>query len=120
MRPWTRRKLGVLTGAALLAAMRWRLARGHARPREVASDGGGATVARYLARTTGAIEIVLIEPKARYTTCFFSNLYLAGLRSIDSLSHGYGALAEHGGVTVVHETAVSIDPAAQAVGLANG
>ena len=99
-----------------------RLARGQARPRVIVIGGGvgGATVARYVAMTGNNIEVVLIEPKTRYTTCFFSNLYLAGLRSLESLSHGYEALAGRHGITVIHEAAVSIDPAAKAVGLATG
>ncbi len=122
MRRWTRRELGGLTGAALLAVTSFRLARGQARPRVIVIGGGvgGATVARYVAMTGNNIEVVLIEPKTRYTTCFFSNLYLAGLRSLESLSHGYEALAGRHGITVIHEAAVSIDPAAKAVGLATG
>ena len=81
---------------------------------------GGATVARYLASSTPAMDVTLVEPKERYITCFFSNLYLAGLRSLDSLSHGYQTLAEKYGITVVHESAVGIDPASHAVELQSG
>ncbi|MGF1610860.1 MAG: FCSD flavin-binding domain-containing protein, partial [Kiloniellales bacterium] len=53
-------------------------------------------------------------------TCFFSNLYLAGLRSLESLVQGYGALAAKHGVTVVHDRAAAIDPDRRSVRLASG
>ena len=115
MKTWTRREFGGLAGASLLAALGPKAARGQAKPRVVVIGGGigGATVARYLASGTPAIDVTLVEPKERYITCFFSNLYLAGLRSLDSLSHGYQALAEKYGITVIHESAAAIDPASQ-------
>ena len=64
--------------------------------------------------------MTLIEPRQTYTTCFFSNLYLAGLRPFESLAHGYEALTKRYGVTVVHDTASSIDAAAKTVALKNG
>ena len=105
MKAWTRREFGGLAGAALLAAIGHRMARSQAKARVVVIGGGvgGATVARYLAAGTEAIAVTLVEPKRRYITCFFSSLYLAGLRSLDSLSHGYETLAERG-ITVIHES----------------
>ncbi len=96
MKAWTRREFGGLAAAALLAAISHRKARSQAKARVVVIGGGvgGATVARYLAAGSEAIAVTLVEPKRRYITCFFSNLYLAGLRSLDSLSHGYETLAE--------------------------
>ena len=85
------------------------IAAGQAKPRVVVIGGGvgGATVAKYLAASAKTLEVSLIEPKARYTTCFFSNLYLAGLRSFKSLTHGYETLAERYGVNVIHDSAAS-------------
>ena len=107
---------------SLLAALGPKAARGQAKPRVVVIGGGigGSTVARYLASGTPAMDVTLVEPKERYITCFFSNLYLAGLRSLDSLSHGYQTLAEKYGIAVVHESAVGIDPASHAVELQSG
>ena len=79
---------------------------------------GGATAARYLA--IQGLHVTLIEPKDRYTTCFFSDLYLAGLRSLASRSHGYDALSHKYGIEVVHASATRIDPAAKTVELGNG
>ena len=96
MKPRTRREFGCLTGAMALAALGPRLAASEAKARVVVVGGGigGATIAKYLAATAPTIEVTLVEPKPHYTTCFFSNLYLAGLRSFESLTHGYETLAQ--------------------------
>ena len=122
MKTWTRREFASVAGVSLLAALGPKAARGQAKPRVVVIGGGvgGSTVARYLASNTPAMDVTLVEPKQRYITCFFSSLYLAGLRSLDSLSHGYQTLAEKYGIAVVHELAVEFDPASQAVELQSG
>ena len=122
VKTWTRREFVGLAGATLLAAHGPKAARGQAAPRVVVVGGGigGATVARYLAASTVPIDVTLVEPKERYITCFFSNLYLGGLRTLDSLSHGYEALAEKSGIKVIHEAATGIDPAAKTVELQSG
>jgi sulfide dehydrogenase [flavocytochrome c] flavoprotein chain len=119
---WTRRRFGCFAGAACLTALGQHVARSQARARVVVIGGGvgGATVAKYLAMNAATLDITLIEPKERYTTCFFSNLYLAGLRSFESLTHGYERLAQRYGVTVVHDSAAMIDPAAKSVMLESG
>ena len=122
MNCWTRRQFGCLAGAACLTALVPRVARGQAKSRVVVIGGGigGATVARYLAASTGTIEVTLVEPKLRYATCFFSSLYLAGMRSFESLTHGYERLAQRYGINVIHDTAVTIDPVAKTVALKGG
>lgn len=118
---WTRRKFGHLAGGSL-AALTARPARSASRARVVVIGGGiaGATVAKYLATSSAKPEVTLVEPKQRYTTCFFSNLYLAGIRSLESLIHGYEALAAGYGIKVVHDAAAAIDPVAKTVALAGG
>jgi sulfide dehydrogenase [flavocytochrome c] flavoprotein subunit len=118
----TRRKLGCLLGAACLPSLAPPSAQSEAKARVVVIGGGvgGATVAKYLAATAAELAVTLVEPKPRYTTCFFSNLYLAGLRSLDSLTHGYEALARRYGIAVIHEAAAAIDPEARTVRLQNG
>src|SRR6202008_3115357 len=81
---------------------------------------GGATAAKYLAKGSEKLDVILIEPKPRYTTCFFSNLYLAGLRSLESLTHGYETLAQRYGVNVVHDSVTAIDPVGKTVALERG
>ncbi len=122
MRCWTRRELGCLAGAACLAALPPRPARAGAKARVVVIGGGigGATVARYLALAAPAVAVTLVEPKQHYVTCFFSNLYLAGLRSFASLTHGYEALARLHGIKLVHDQATAIDPEKRSVRLSSG
>src|SRR6201987_4706925 len=109
MTGWTRRQFGCLAGAMSIAALRPQAARGQAKARVVVIGGGvgGATAAKYLAKSSEKIDATLVEPRARYTTCFFSNLYLAGLRSFDSLTHGYDALTQRHGIAVIHDSAVA-------------
>lgn len=122
MRPCTRRAFGCLAGATCVAALGAATARGQAKARVVVLGGGvgGATVAKYLALSASGLAVTLVEPKPHYTTCFFSNLYLAGLRSLASLTHGYEALAQQYGIKVVHDSAVAIDPVAKTVDLETG
>ena len=122
MKCWTRRKFGCFAGATCLAALVPRVARSQVAARVVVIGGGvgGATVAKYLAASATRIEVTLIEPKPRYTTCFFSNLYLAGLRSLESLTHGYETLAQRYGVNVVHDSVTAIDPVGKTVALESG
>ena len=121
MNCWTRRQFGCLAGAVCLTAIP-RVAKSLPKARVVVIGGGigGATVAKYLAMMGGTIEVTLVEPKPRYTTCFFSNLYLAGIRTLESLTHGYEALAQRYGVNVIHDFASAIDPVAKTVALKNG
>jgi len=122
MTSWTRRQFGCLAGAMCIGALPPRAARGQAKARVVVIGGGvgGATAAKYLALGSQALDVTLVEPKAWYTTCFFSNLYLAGFRSLESLTHGYETLAQKYGVDVVHESVTAIDPIAKNVSLEGG
>ena len=121
MNCWTRRQVGCLAGAVCLTAIP-RVAKSLPKARVVVIGGGigGATVAKYLAMMGGTIEVTLVEPKPRYTTCFFSNLYLAGIRTLESLTHGYEALAQRYGVNIIHDFASAIDPVGKTVALKNG
>lgn len=95
---------------------------GQAKPRVVVIGGGagGVTAAKYIAKdSAGAIAVTLVEPNARYQTCFHSNLYLGGVRDYASITHGYAGLKKHG-VTVVGEKATKIDREKKEVILASG
>ncbi len=120
----TRRAFGGLAGATCLAAARAapvRAAAGaSARVVVIGGGAGGATAAKYLRLADPTLAVTLVEPKLQYTTCFFSNLYLAGLCSFDSLTHGYAALAAQHGVRVIHDRATAIDPVGKRVQLAQG
>jgi NADPH-dependent 2,4-dienoyl-CoA reductase/sulfur reductase-like enzyme len=96
--------------------------RGQVKARVVVIGGGagGATCARYLAKdSAGALAVTLVEEQPLYTTCFYSNLYLAGWRALDTLTHGYGGL-EAAGVELVPMRAAAVDAAAKTVRLVNG
>lgn len=118
------RRLFIGTGAAAATklAAPTVFADGHGKPRVVVVGGGagGATAARYIAKDSkGEIDVTLIEPTRMYYTCFFSNLYIGGVKEIDDLGHSYGTLAA-GGVNVVHDWAVGVDRDAKTVSLAGG
>src|SRR5260370_7485329 len=119
MNCWTRREFGCIAGATCLTALTPRAVSGQAKARIVVIGGGvgGATVAKYLAMSTAMVDVTLIEPKQHYTTCFFSSLYLAGLRSFESLIHGYEGLAQRYGISIVHDSATIIDPVAKTLRL---
>lgn len=117
-----RRLFIAASGAATLSAS-YLQAGSHGRPKVVVIGGGagGATVARYLAKdSNGEIDVTLVEPTRQYYTCFFSNLYIGGFRSIESIAHSYGKLASDYGINVVHDWAIGIDRDAKTVSLAGG
>lgn len=108
----------VFTGAATaaLAGFPFRPAIAQAGPRVVIVGGGagGASLACILKSEAPRIDVTLIEANPIYSSCFFSNLYLAGLRSLESLNHSYVGLARLG-VKVVHDSASDIDPVRRSV-----
>lgn len=122
----TRRRFGL--GVALASAFGPRMAYGQARPRIVVVGGGigGATVVKYLSgggfaeNPSAAPDVTLVEPRTRYTTCFFSNLHLAGLWSLASLMRGYEQLGRRSGVSIVHDRVTVIDPETRRVRLGGG
>ena len=119
MTTYSRRDLGRFglgAGAVSLALTgRSTFAIAQAVPKVVIVGGGagGATVAHYLLKDRAPgearLDVTLIEPNPVYSSSFFSNLYLGGLRTLESLSHGYDGLRRIG-VKVVHEFAVDVDP----------
>lgn len=120
----SRRQFGKLAGAAAVASSAPAgFVRGAGKPRVVVIGGGagGATAARYIAKDSrGAIDVTLIEPTRKYYSCFFSNLYLGGLRDLPSIGHTYDRLASGHGINVVHEWATGVNRAAKTVQLASG
>lgn len=121
MTRWTRRRFSAAAGAAALAGIAApSIAAAAARLVIIGGGPAGATVARYLSLASPKSQITLVEAESRYHTCFFSNLYLGGLRSFDSLSHGYEALRARHGVTIVHDKVTAIDATARRISLASG
>lgn len=122
----TRREFGLATGASGLALGTAALAPGllnAAEGRVVVIGGGpgGATVAKYVAKDSGgALAVTLVQAEPKFTTCFYSNLYLGGYRDFDSITHDYDALREKHGVDVVIDRAVEVDPVGRKVTLEGG
>ena len=117
------RRAFIGTAAVASATLAAPMFRAHGKPQVVVIGGGagGATAARYIAKDSkGEIEVTLIEPTRTYYTCFFSNLYIGGFRSLQSIAHDYGTLASEYGINVVHDWAVGVDRDAKTVALAGG
>ncbi len=111
--------LGAGSAAAFFGASR---AVGQKAPPRVVVIGGGiagASAARALLRENPSMIVTLVEPSTQYTTCPFSNLVVAGLREISTLQFGYDGV-RRAGITVVHESAVAVDPDARRVRLHDG
>jgi sulfide dehydrogenase [flavocytochrome c] flavoprotein chain len=92
-----------------------------AKPKVVVVGGGpgGATVAKYVAKD-GGIDVSLVEPAKRFTTCFHSNLYLGGFKSWEEITHSYDKIAKAYGIKHVRQMAASVDRDKKTVKLANG
>jgi sulfide dehydrogenase [flavocytochrome c] flavoprotein chain len=80
---------------------------------------GGATAAKYLKRIDPGIDVTLVEPSKKFTTCPFSNTVIGGLNGMDFITQSYAAMGRHG-VKVIHDWAVSIDGARKQVVLKSG
>ena len=74
----------------------------------VGGGAGGATVAHHLKMAASQLDVTLIETRQIYSSAFFSNLYLGGLRPLESFNHSYVAL-QRLGVKVVHDLATDVD-----------
>ena len=83
-------------------------AQGAGRVVIIGGGAGGATVANFVKRGAPNLDVTLIEANPIYSSSFFSNLYLGGFRTLESLSHGYAGLRRLG-VRVVHDVAIDVD-----------
>ena len=82
---------------------------------------GGATAARYVRLLSDhKIDVVLIEPNDAFVSCPLSNLVLGGSKQIADVTTPYSGLARNHGVTVVKDTAASVDTQRKTVTLAGG
>ena len=92
-----------------------------AKPKVVVVGGGpgGATVAKYVAKE-GGIDVSLVEPAKRFTTCFHSNLYLGGFKTWEEITHSYDKIAKAYGIKHVRLRATTIDREKKLVHFASG
>jgi len=119
----SRRQFNTMLGAAAASLAVPTGVRAQSKGKLVVIGGGaaGATAARYVAKDAGdKIDVTLITASDTYSTCFFSNLYLGGYRSFDSITHSYDKLASDYGVNVVIGFAMNVDRVAKTVTLADG
>jgi sulfide dehydrogenase [flavocytochrome c] flavoprotein chain len=119
----TRRQFGLFTGASAAALMIPTYLRAQGKPRVVVIGGGagGATAARYIAKDSdGGIDVTLIENSETFTTCFFSNLYIGGYRTFESITHSYDNLQSSYGITKVTGMATGVDRENKVVVMADG
>jgi len=117
-----RREFTKLAGAAAAASTSvgtFAYAQGNKRVVIVGGGAGGATVAHHVKKGAPELDVTLIEVQPKYTTCFFSNLYLGGFRSFQSITHEYTGL-EKLGVKVVHDLASDVDTQKRSVTLKGG
>jgi sulfide dehydrogenase [flavocytochrome c] flavoprotein chain len=92
-----------------------------AKPKVVVVGGGpgGATVAKYVAKD-GGIDVSLVEPAKRFTTCFHSNLYLGRFKTWEEITHSYDKIAKAYGIKHVRLRATTIDREKKLVHFASG
>lgn len=113
--------MGAALSAGVLAAPAVVRSQSKGRLVVIGGGAGGGTLAKYVARDSkGEVDVTLVQAEPLYTTCFYSNLYLGGLRSFDSITHGYSTMAAKYGVTTVFDRALEIDTTAKRVTLASG
>ncbi len=125
MTGFTRRDFGKLlgaTGASLSASSMYSpfaIAQGAGKVVIVGGGAGGATVAHYVKKDAPALDVTLIEANSTYSSSFFSNLYIGGFRTLESLSHGYAGLRKIG-IKVVHDYATDVDTTKKTVKTRSG
>jgi NADPH-dependent 2,4-dienoyl-CoA reductase/sulfur reductase-like enzyme len=110
------------TGASLSASSvlaPFAIAQGAGKVVVIGGGAGGATVAHYVKKEAPALDVTLIEANRTYSSSFFSNLYIGGFRTFESLNHGYAGLRKVG-VKVVHDYATDVDTAKKVVKTRSG
>jgi sulfide dehydrogenase [flavocytochrome c] flavoprotein chain len=92
-----------------------------AKPKVIVVGGGpgGATVAKYVAKD-GGVDVTLVEPAKRFTTCFHSNLYLGGFKKWDEITHSYEKMTKAYGIKHLRQKAAAVDREKKLVKFASG
>ncbi len=127
MTSFSRRDIGRLAGgmgAVTLAGVpTFAIAQAAAKVVIVGGGAGGATVAHYLMKdakpSDPKLDVTLIEANPIYSSSFFSNLYIGGFRTLESLNHSYDGLRKLG-INVVHDYVTEVDPAKKTVTTRSG
>ena len=116
------RMAGATVGATAIAAVAGPSPSRAAKARVVVIGGGpgGLTAARRLAAEAPEIDVTLVEAETRYTTCYFANHYIGGLRSLESITHTYDHVGADGRLRLMHDRALDVDAARHQVTLQSG
>jgi sulfide dehydrogenase [flavocytochrome c] flavoprotein chain len=113
--------LSGLAGSALGPLVPFQRASASAKRVVIIGGGfGGAAAAKYLRKLDPSIAVTLIEPKAVYYTCPFSNWVIGGLRRMEDIAHTYTVLRNRYQVTIIGDVAVALDPLRSTVRLKSG
>ncbi|MEO5574310.1 MAG: FAD-dependent oxidoreductase, partial [Gammaproteobacteria bacterium] len=86
-------------------------------PRVVVVGAGtaGLTIAKYLKKENSKFDVVLVEKRSSYTSCFTSNLWYADVINLEFLAHSFLDAAKNGGYTFFNATCTGIDRSARMV-----
>ena len=113
----TRRQFGLFASASAAALMLPTYLRAQGKPRVVVIGGGAGRRNRSALHRQGFRRRDRCDAdrpvRRTYTTCFYSNLYIGGFRSLESITHSYDALQSGYGITKVTGRATGVDRAAQ-------
>jgi len=114
-----RRQFGAGLAAASVSLAQPALAQGTANIVIIGGGPGGATVAGSLLRADPNLKVTIVEPNKLYTSCFFSNHYIGGFRTIASLTHSYDGLRRLG-AKIASDRATNVDQGKKIVRLEDG
>lgn len=80
-------------------------------PRVVIVGGGtsGLTLAKYLKKENPKFDVVLVEKRSMYTSCFASNLWYPDIINLEFLAHSFLDAAKNGGYTFFNATCIGLD-----------
>ena len=108
-----------VTAVGVGAYSAFSITKGKGRVVIIGGGAGGASVAHYVKKNAPQLDVTLIEVQAKYTSCFYSNLFIGGFRTFSSITHDYEGLKKLG-VSVITELATDVDTAKKEVTLKNG
>ena len=92
-----------------------------ARVLVVGGGYGGATAAKYVRLLSDyRIDVMMVEPNARFVSCPMSNLVLGGMKTMADITNPYTGLSARHGVRLVQDWVASIDATQRVVTLASG
>jgi NADPH-dependent 2,4-dienoyl-CoA reductase/sulfur reductase-like enzyme len=94
-------------------------AAGPAKVVVVGAGFGGATCAKYIRMWDPKIEVTLVEPNDKFVSCPISNWVLAGIKTMDDITHSYENLPKHG-IKMVKDYVVGVDAGKRMVKLKSG